>query len=97
MEIEQKKNSSSENMHHVTDDKIIKTYHEEHLIDAKIRRIKDCIVFFVVLTMILGVFGYCVAVIFNVRSLDEEKKWATIVSTAIISVLLGYLVGKSSK
>lgn len=69
----------------------------EHPKDAKIRRIKECLLFFIVLIMILGVFGYCVSVLFDVKSLDDERKWATIVITAIISALLGYVVGKSSK
>ncbi|KTD56316.1 hypothetical protein Lsan_3004 [Legionella santicrucis] len=94
MNMEQKK-SSSENEKNVESEKI--SFHEEHPTDVKIRRIKDCLLFFIVLVMILGVFCYCVSVFFDVKSFDEDRKWATLVITAIISALLGYLVGKSSK
>ncbi|USQ13170.1 hypothetical protein J2N86_10785 [Legionella lytica] len=100
MEVEQEKNqvlSSEENLNHNQNAKIIKTCNEEHPTDAKIRRIKDCLLFFIVLIMVLGVFYFCVLAIFNVRSLDYEKEWARIIITAIISALLGFIIGKSSK
>ncbi|WP_058535409.1 hypothetical protein [Legionella saoudiensis] len=87
MEVESEKNNM----------KIVKTCKEEHQTDAKIRRIKDCLLFSIVLIMILGVFYFSVLVLFDVRSLDYEKEWARIIITAIISALLGYLIGKSSK
>jgi hypothetical protein len=100
MEIGPEKNkvsSSEENLKNNQNEKIIKTCNEEHQMDAKIRRIKDCLLFFIVLIMVLGVFYFCVLALFSVRSLDYEKEWARIIITAIISALLGYLIGKSSK
>ncbi|ARB91811.1 hypothetical protein [Legionella longbeachae] len=94
MDMGQKK-SSSEDEKKFNPEK--NSFHKEHPTDAKIRRIKDCLLFVIVLIMILGVFCYCVSVFFNIRSFDEDRKWATLVITAIISALLGYLVGKSSK
>ncbi|MDR3502057.1 MAG: hypothetical protein P4L79_05680 [Legionella sp.] len=99
MEVEQEKNKvlSSENLKNDKNTKILKTCNEEHQTDAKIRRIKDCLLFSIVLIMILGVFYFSVLVIFSVRSLDYEKEWARIIITAIISALLGYIIGKSTK
>jgi len=98
MQTEQEKNINlpSENQSN-KNEKALENVKEEHPIDARIRRIKDCVLFVVVLTMILGVFCFFISVIFNARSLDVEIKWADIAITAIISVLLGYVVGKSGK
>lgn len=77
--------------------KTFKHGNEEHQTDVMIRRIKDCLLFSIVLIMILGVFYFSVSVLFSVRSLDYEKEWAGIIITAIIAALLGYMIGKSSK
>ncbi|MFJ1269162.1 hypothetical protein ACD661_11395 [Legionella lytica] len=96
MDVEQEKNKvlTSETLKNT---KIDKTCNEEYQTDAKIRRVKDCLLFSIALIMILGVFYFSVLVFFNVRSLDYEKEWASIIITAIISALLGYIIGKSSK
>lgn len=94
MDMEQNK-SPSENEKKLKSEQT--PFHKEHPADAKIRRIKDCLLFFIVLIMILGVFCYSISVFFDVKSFDEDRKWATLMITAIIAALLGYLVGKSSK
>ncbi len=71
--------------------------HPEHPIDARLRRIKDCILFFIVLVMTVGLFCFCVSIILDVRSLDDDKKWASIGVASIFSMLLGYLAGRSNK
>ncbi len=74
----------------------IESIKKEHPSDARNRRFKDMCLFIVALIMVLVIFAFCMYVIFNQLSNENDKKWATTIVSGIISALLGYMVGKSS-
>lgn len=67
---------------------------EEHPADAKIRRIKDFILFIIALFFILCTFTFCGHVILDTTFGNDEKKWAMLIASGIISAFLGFLSGK---
>lgn len=68
----------------------------EHPQDAKLRRLKELVLFLVALLMILGVFCFCLFVVFSPIYSSEEKKWATTALGIILSALVTYLVSQSN-
>jgi uncharacterized membrane protein HdeD (DUF308 family) len=74
----------------------IESVKREHPSDARNRRFKDMALFIVALVMVLAIFVFCMYVICNHGSNDNDKKWATTIVSGIISALLGYMVGKST-
>src|SRR3990167_8289927 len=70
----------------------LETIENEHPKDASIRRTKDLVLFFVALFMVLGIFVFCVFVVFSHEYGNEEKKWATTALGVIISSLVTHLV-----
>ncbi len=47
--------------------------------------------------VILVALGLCVWSIVRASSTEEDRRWAVTLLTAIVSALLGYVTGKSSK
>ncbi len=75
----------------------LETIEEENPKDANIRRTKDLVLFFVALFMILGIFVFCVLVVFSHEYGADEKKWATTALGVIISSLITHLVDRSNR
>jgi len=67
---------------------------EENPIDAKIRRIKDVVLFSITLILVLSAFAFCAFVLFDAQFSPDDKKWATAISSSIISAFIGYLTGR---
>lgn len=67
----------------------------EHPKDACIRQIKDVVLFFVALLLILGVCFFCIYVLVDHSFSIDDKKWATSILFSIVSAFLGYLTGKN--
>lgn len=75
----------------------LETIEEEHPKDANIRRIKEVVLFFITLLILLGISAFCVFVIFSHKYSSDEEKWATTFLGVIVSALITHLVDKSRK
>lgn len=65
--------------------------------DAQHRRRKDLVLHVAALVVVSVALGLCVWVIMNPDSNAEDKRWAGTVVTAIVTGLVGYVTGKSTK
>jgi len=72
----------------------ISSIQEEDPLDARLRRIKDIILFIMAISFITGAFIYCGYTLLNFTSTADDKKWVTVIAGSIISALLGYLTGR---
>ena len=70
----------------------VETIEIENPHDGRIRRLKEIVLFFVALLMVLGIFGFCLFVVFSSTYNNDEKKWATTALGVILSSLITYLV-----
>lgn len=68
---------------------------DENPQDANIRRVKDIVLFFVAIALILCAFVFCAYILLNNNFSDDNKKWATVIAGSIISAFLGFLTGKN--
>jgi hypothetical protein len=69
---------------------------DEHPQDAYIRRFKDIILFSTTIILLSCAFLFCGYILVSSNFSSDDKKWATVIASSIISALLGYLTGKSS-
>lgn len=75
----------------------LETIEEEHPQDAKIRRMKDVVLFFIALLIVVSLSAFCIFVIFSHKFNGDDKKWATTFLGVVISSLITHLVDKSRK
>jgi len=68
---------------------------EENPIDARLRRIKDLILFAIAIIFTLSAFSLCLYVTFSNNFSSDNKKWAAAIASNILSAFLGFLTGKS--
>lgn len=68
---------------------------DENPADARIRRLKDIILFSVTILLSLCIFSFCGYVLISNHFSADDKKWATAIASSIISAFLGYLTGKN--
>ena len=77
-------------------DLIIRSEKSEDPKDAKWRRTKDAILFVMAITMIVCLFLYAGHTVLKPEASVDDKRWATVLLTTIVSGLLGYLFGQKS-
>jgi len=75
----------------------IETPEEEDPDDAKFRRCKEMILFFVSLILLLGAFSFCAYILLSHRFSMDDEKWATAIASSIITGFLAYLTGRNIK
>ena len=75
----------------------IETPAQEHPDDARFRRFKDTILFFVALILLLGAFGFCAYILLSHSFSADDEKWATAIASSIITGFLAYLTGRNIK
>ena len=67
----------------------------EHPADARLRRVKDFLLFLVVLLGVVAIAGYCLWLLVSRPDDLVDGKWATALLTSMVSAALGYLTGRS--
>jgi hypothetical protein len=72
----------------------ISSVQEENPFDARLRRVKDIILFVMAISFITAAFAYCGYTLITASSTADDKKWVSVIAGSIISALLGYLTGK---
>ncbi|MBS0351871.1 MAG: hypothetical protein JSR33_11965 [Proteobacteria bacterium] len=75
----------------------IETPAQENPDDARFRRCKDMILFFVGLVLLLGAFSFCAYVLLSHTFSADDEKWATAIASSIVTGFLAYITGKNVK
>lgn len=69
--------------------------HSLEMADARLKRTKEYVRFFVTLAGIMLFCGYAVVRLAEPESSSEEKKWAMAALTAVVSASVGYLLPRA--
>ena len=69
----------------------------EHPDDARLRRIKDYVLFSVAILFLVAVGGYCLYVIATRAGSTDEIKWANTILYSVLAGLVGYATGKTQR
>lgn len=73
----------------------IQSIQPEDPVEAKIRRIKDIVLFAVGLLFVLLIAAVCVYFIFSSSSTSDDKRWSMGVLSSLVTAFLGFITGRS--
>lgn len=73
----------------------IQSVQQEDPAEAKIRRIKDIVLFSFALVFVIAIATVCVYFIFSSSSSNDDKRWSMGLLSSLVSAFIGFITGRS--